>query len=258
MGENQSFKQLNSAVTTLSSAYDRLQKALQSLRTNACNAAMDGRDQAIEIDVLGNTTRYGFGNYLKKLLKTTQAIALDDFLKCKSQASEAKYLMNEKLLSQVEDKNVEKAINDMRNMAKVLKTGEEGKKPSDDTSIQDISEIEAASTIVQVIASELFSYIKKQLLAALDDSAILVPSRVLIEEIDKVQIAIVEVKKCYMENISCIENIVSDMDLLIANQNVEKSTSSLMKTDAKTLGQNCNKQLKTLGLKGDSGTVSQI
>ena len=244
-------------MTTLSSAYDRLQKALQSLRTNACNAAMDGRDQAIEIDVLGNTTRYGFGDYLKKLLKMTQAIALDDFLKCKSQASEAKYLMNAKLLSQVEDKKVEKAINDMRNMAKVLKTREERKQPSDDTSIQDISEIEAASTIVQVIA-ELFNYIKKQLLAAHDDSAILVQSRVLIEEIDKVEIAIDKVKECYMKNISCIETIVLEMDFFIDNQNVEKSRLSAMKTDAKNLGKNCNEQLKTLGLKGDSGTVSQI
>lgn len=250
MGENQSFEKLNSAVTRLSSAYDQLQKALQSLRTSACKAARDGRDQAIEIDVLGNTTRYGFGNYLTKLLNTTEAIASEDFSQCKSRASEAKFLMK-MLLSQVEDKNVEKAINDMRNMAKVLKTREEGKKPSDDTSIQDISEIEAASPIVQVIASELFSYIKKQLLAALDDKKFLVQSTVLIEEINEVEIAIGKIKECYKENISCI-------DLLIANQNVEKSTSSLMKTDAKTLGQTCSKQLKTLGLKGDSGTVSQI
>ena len=244
--ENKPFDQLNDALETLFENYDKLQESLESLSKNVFNMAMDARDQAVKISVLGKTTRYNLDWYLESLEKMSRAMVDAHLETCKSQAITARYTMDTTLHPQVETENADKILKALESVIEILK-GQEKNRQQSDADIEKVIEkaTNSAGSIIKDVTLRLLHYIKDEMKKAVDDSTVVVNSSVLEKELQKVKASIAEAKNSYSENISALDKIIPMINELSGKENTGDTLSSL-KSNAETLGETVKEKLQKL------------
>lgn len=244
--DKQPFEQLNNALESLFETYDALQDSLESLSKKVFNIAIDARDQAVKINVLGRTTRYNLVFYLKSLKEMASAMQDMDFEKSKSEAITARFTIKSRLNPEAGVQNAMEMLNAFESVIKILRKREKNKQ-SQDTGMDEVIEkaTNGASSIIKEITLRLLRYIKEEMKKAVDDSTILTNSTQLETEVQTVKKTIEQTKKSYSENISALGNIVSTIDGLLAEDNSKNNFISL-KENAKTLGETCKTKLSNI------------
>ena len=244
--ENKPFDQLNDALEALFENYDKLQESLESLSKNVFNIAMDARDQAVKISVLGKTTRYNLGWYLESLEKMSSAMVDAHLETCKSQAITARYIMDTTLHPQVETENADEILEALESVVEILK-GQEKNRQQSDADIEKVIEkaTNSAGSIIKDVTLRLLHYIKDEMKKAVDDSTVVVNSSVLEKELQKVKASIAEAKNSYSENISALDKITPIINELSGKENTGDTLSSL-KSNAETLGETVKEKLQKL------------
>lgn len=241
------FEQLNNALENLFKTYDALQDSLESLSKNVCNIAIDARDQAVKINVLGKTTHYNLVFYLKSLNEMASAMLDMDSDKSKSEATTARFTINSRLNPEAGVDNAMEMLNEFESVIEILREREKNKQQSQDTGMD--KEIEkatnGASSIIKEITLRLLGYIKEEMKKAVDDSTILTNSTQLETEVQAVKKTIEQTEKSYSENISALGNIISTIDGLLVEDNSKNNLISL-KENAKTLEETCTTKLSNI------------
>ncbi|KAJ7362114.1 hypothetical protein OS493_013205 [Desmophyllum pertusum] len=241
--QQEPFLKLSNALDTLFERYEGLKQSLSDLSETVFKIAIDARDEAVKINILGRETRYSLVFYLNTLKDMCNAMEQPNFDDCKEQADTAIYTMND-LVSQTQADDMFKAL---EAVATVLHEQEQNGKQN---SVADVDKViekatQGASSILKSITLRLLRRIKDELHKALDDSKLFVNSGALEEQVKKVRQTIADAKNAYNENILALDNIISTMERLSDEGKQEETFINSLKSNAVTLGNNCEEKLPT-------------
>ena len=244
---NQPFKELNSALENLFRNYHELQGALESLRANALNLALDARDQALKIRFLGSMARHNLSTYLGSLQEMTKAMREKDFKKCETRANRARSAMKKGLHPEVGSKNADEMLKAVERVVEILREREQ---TDEKQSAADIDEViqkatTGASSIIKDATLGLLHNIKEEMKKALDDRTFFINSSALEEGVQNVKQTIEKTNSSYSENISALDKIISVINEL-SRKEEDATTLSSLEANAKILGETCETKLRSI------------
>ena len=244
--QNQPLNQLEKALENLFKNYDTLQESLESLSKDVFNIPVDARDEAVKINVFGDTTRYNLICYLRELEEMSSAMKGAEFEKCKAPAETAKFTMNVNLKPEVGVENADEMLKAVESVVELLRDGENNEQESDADMKKLIeSASEGANSIIKEFVLYLLRRVKEEMRKAVNDSDILKNADQLEEKVDKVKRTIAETKNSYSQNISALDKVISLVIELSGKETSEDVLLSL-KANAETLGKTCTEKLSII------------